>query len=66
MGKEILIVIDEAGHTIPVKVFGEGDEHVITVDGVEWVRTKNQMHATVLFNMMADHITEYMNYEKKQ
>jgi hypothetical protein len=50
---------------IEVKVEPIGDEHIISIDGVEWVRTNNYVHATVLFNMIADHITEYMHYEKK-
>lgn len=51
-----------SGKEIPVKVEQVGDEHIISIDGVEWVRTKNKMHATVLFEMIVDHITEYMSY----
>lgn len=57
------VVIDGAGHTIPVEVEEIDGEHIITVDSVVWVRTENYMHAAVLFNLIADHITEYMNYE---
>lgn len=64
MEKEVLIIIDEDGNTIPAKVREEDGEHIITIDGVEWVRTENYMHATVLFNMMVEHITEYMTYRK--
>lgn len=41
----------------------EGEYYTISIDGVEWVTTENQMHAVVLFEMMKDHITEYMHYE---
>lgn len=64
MGREENIVIDEVGNTIPIKVREEDGEHIITIDGVEWVRTRNMTHATVLFNMMYEHITEYMTYQK--
>lgn len=57
------IVIDEAGHTIPIEVVESEGMHFIYVDGVLWVPTDNQTHAAVLFNMMADHLTEYMNYQ---
>lgn len=50
------------GKQIPVKVWEEDGEHIIAIDGVEWVRTDNRVHAAVLFNMIADHITEYMTY----
>ena len=53
------------GFTIPIEVHEESGEHVISIDGTEWVRTKNYMHATVLFNMLAEHVTEYVNYTKK-
>lgn len=64
MYQETKIAIDEKGNTITVRVEQINDEHVITIDGVEWVRTENQVHATVLFHMIADHITEYMTYKK--
>ena len=41
----------------------EGD-YIIDIDGVEWVVTDNPTHATVMFVMMKDHITEYMHYQK--
>ncbi len=41
----------------------EGEFYTIDIDGVEWVTTENQMHAVVLFEMMKDHITEYMHYQ---
>ena len=50
---------------IPIEVKETDGKHVITVDGVEWVKTENAVHASVLFNMLADHILEYMTYEKK-
>lgn len=62
MEREEMIVIDEEGHTIPIKVREENGEHIVTVDGVEWVRTRNITHATVLFSMMYEHLTEYMSY----
>jgi hypothetical protein len=65
MYQETKIAIDEKGNTITVRVEQIGEEHVITIDGVEWVRTGNYVHATVLYNMISDHITEYMHYESK-
>lgn len=58
------VVINDKGDTIPVSVDEENGTHVIKIDGVEWVRTENYMHATVLFNMISEHITEYVHYEK--
>lgn len=39
-------------------------EHYIWIDGIEWVRTPNRVHAAVLFHMICDHIGEYMNFAK--
>lgn len=58
------VVINDKGDTIPVSVDEENGTHVIRIDGVEWVRTDNYMHATVLFNMISEHITEYVHYKK--
>ena len=55
----------EPGLTIPIEVHEEEGVHIITVDDIEWVKTDNYLHATVLFNMLADHITEYMSYSKR-
>lgn len=49
--------------TIPISLNRYGDNFVIAVDGVEWIKTTNQTHAVVLFEMMKDNITEYMNYQ---
>lgn len=64
-GKRVVvdIRINESGDTIPVSAEVSGDEHIIKIDGVEWVRTTNYIHASVMFNMICNHITEYMNYE---
>jgi len=35
----------------------------IYIDGVFWCTTKTRTHAVVLFTMLTDHVTEYMNYE---
>lgn len=56
-----------AGGEIPITLCldedQEGKYYTISIDGVEWVTVESQMHAVVLFNMMKDHITEYMHYE---
>ncbi len=52
------------GGTIPIEVKEEKGVHIITVDGVEWVRTESYLHSTILYNMMCDHLTDYMNYKK--
>ena len=57
------IVINENGDKIPVSVNEVDGIHVIDIDGVEWVRTENYTHATVLYNMICDHITDYMTYK---
>lgn len=65
MKREERIVIDNEGNTIPIVVEEVNGVHEISIDGTVWVRTENMLHATVLFSMMLDHITEYMNYEIK-
>lgn len=56
------------GFVIPITLEGEeidGDmEFTIYIDNVYWVTLENQVHAVVLFELMKDHITEYMHYEK--
>ena len=55
------------GGTIPINLYRREDDGLkvwgVDVDGVEWFETENPMHAAVLYNMMVDHITEYMHYE---
>ena len=59
------IVINENGDTIPIKVEEVDGVHIISVDGVVWVKTENYLHATILFNMMYEHLTKYMSYAKQ-
>lgn len=63
------IVISKENDSISVNLSMEiedGEEmFVIDIDGVEWVVTDNRVHATIMFNMFAEHITEYIHYEKR-
>lgn len=57
------VKINELGDTIKIEVKEIDGLHTIFVDGVKWVEMDNMMHAAVIYNMLADHITEYMNFE---
>jgi hypothetical protein len=57
--------VEVEGIKIPISVDELDGVNIISVDGVEWVKTENKVHAAVLFNMIADHLTEYMQYKKK-
>lgn len=56
------------GGEIPIVLYSNEDEegifYTIEIDGIEWLASVNRTHAIVLFEMMKDHITEYMNYAK--
>ena len=56
------------GGEIPISLIREKDEEgeffSIEIDGVLWLQTESRMHAVVLFEIMKDHLTEYMHYEK--
>lgn len=56
------------GGEIPIVLYDNEDDedifYTIEIDDVEWLATTNQTHAVVMFEMMKDHITEYMNYVK--
>lgn len=56
------------GGEIPIVLYGHEDDedifYTIEIDDVEWLSTTNQTHAVVMFELMKDHITEYMYYEK--
>ena len=59
----------ENGGAIPIELIEsrEADEpaplYSVDVDGVEWFITESPMHGQVLFELMKDHITEYMHYK---
>lgn len=58
--------IEIIGGEIPISLYVKDEkEYHILVDGVEWVNTTNRTHAIVLFEMMWDNLTDYMNYEMK-
>lgn len=56
--------INIEGGTIPITLYLDEDVYVIDIDGIEWLETETRMHAVVLFEMMKDNITKYMNYIK--
>lgn len=51
--------------SIPIALSEDNNCYAVSVDGVEWVKTSNMVHAVVMFEMMKDHITEYMHYEAR-
>lgn len=56
------------GGEIPIILAKDKDEqgefYFIAIDNVEWVTTENKTHAIVLFELMKDHITNYMTYKR--
>lgn len=56
------------GFTIPITLNSDTEAdglfYFVEIDHVRWFITINRTHAIVLFEMMKDHITEYMHYEK--
>lgn len=56
------------GGEIPIVMYSNEDEegvfYTIEIDGVEWLASVNRTHAVLLFEMMKDHITDYMHYAK--
>lgn len=57
------LTINEQGDKLPITLSSERHVFYIDVDGVNWIQTKNEMHAVVMFEMMKDHITQYMQYK---
>lgn len=56
------------GGEIPIVMYSNEDEegvfYTIEIDGVEWLASVNRTHAVLLFEMMKDHIADYMHYAK--
>lgn len=56
------------GGEIPIVLYSNEDEegvfYTIEIDGVEWLASVNRTHAVLLFEMMKDHINDYMHYAK--
>lgn len=54
------------GGKIPIKLMKytdiDGEYFTIDIDGVEWLETLNYIHAGILYKIMLDNITKYMNY----
>lgn len=54
------------GGEIPIRLLEDPEgEFLITIDNVEWASVAAYHHAVILFEILADHITEYMHYEKR-
>lgn len=49
---------------IPITLSKDGDNFIIAIDGVDWVTVTNETHAIVLFTMMMENMTDYMNYSE--
>lgn len=59
--------INIEGGTIPVKLTKEEEGRTlysVTIDNVLWLRIEQLHHAAIIFRLLADHVTEYITYEK--
>ena len=59
--------IEAEGGTVPINLWKRQEEDGsevwgVDVDGGEWFEIDNEMHAIVLFQLMAKHITDYVHY----
>lgn len=54
------------GGSIPITLLRSGDAYRVEVDGILWVETESVTHAAVLFEMMREHLLEYMHYEMRE
>jgi hypothetical protein len=52
--------------SIPITLSKQGDEFVVSIDSVEWVRTENSVHASILYEVLRENVTEYMEYKALQ
>ena len=59
------ILANQKDPVIKIELWKDGDRHEITVDGVAWTETENPVHAAVLYELLRDHLAEYMTYRRK-
>jgi hypothetical protein len=61
-------LIEVSGGAIPITLEKEtdpdGESYVynVFIDGVFWCSALTLMHSSVLFSVLRDHVSEYMNY----
>lgn len=62
-------LVDGVDFNLPIYLLSNEEEtsFTINIDGVDWVTLENQIHATVLFWMMKEHLVKdgYYKYEKR-
>lgn len=39
--------------------------YIVTIDGVLWAECESLHHAIIIYTLLRDHVTEYMNYITK-
>lgn len=61
--------INIEGGTIPIKLTKEEKEgktlYSVTIDNVLWLKSEQLHHSAIIFRLLADHVTEYMTYNKE-
>ena len=50
------------GGQIPIDLIKDNKVFSVEIDGVQWFTSDNLMHASILFEMLCKHVTEYMRY----
>lgn len=60
--------IDNVNFNLPIYLIKDNQEnYTINIDGIDWITNEdNMIHATILYHLLKEHITEYMHYQPRK
>lgn len=61
-------LVANVGFDLPIEleetIINEEDSyHIVLIDNVEWFTSHSKMHAIILYELLKDHVTDFMHYQ---
>lgn len=60
-------LVASVGFDLPIEleesILNEESYYIVLIDGVEWFTSNSKMHAIILYELLKDHVSEFMHYE---
>lgn len=61
-------LVANVGFDLPIEleetIINEEDSYyIVLIDNVEWFTSHSKMHAIILYELLKDHVTDFMHYQ---
>ncbi len=57
---EMKFINDNKGNEVPVSLTDDNNDYIISISNSEWLRTSSYAKASIVYNILLNHLGEYV------